>query len=173
MKTIFLTIISGPHTPDILSELAAHSRAAGAEWLVSKFITLDGHFTAMMRVTIDQEKEEALKQSLEAQFAQLSFSNISTPSDQLLPGSTVIMEIDCLDRTGLTRDINELFASRGISIENMESTRHPIGSITSTVYSTRITLSAPKQIDSTELGQQIEAGSPQVKVKIISDETAG
>ena len=49
----------------------------------------------------------------------------------------------------------------------MESTRHPIGTVTSTVYSTRVTLSAPKEVDGKTIADKIEALPGDIKVKLI------
>jgi len=168
MKNILLSTITGPDQPDILRSLAHETRECGGEWLIAKMIKLDGHFTALMRLTIDTSDEDALKEKLAATFSDLSITYHPITPENGEPHSIVTLEIDCLDRPGLTQDISSLFAQMGIKIAQMESTRHPLGTITSTVFSTRVSLSVPREMSGQMIVDKIEALGGNIDVKSIS-----
>ena len=71
MKKILHTAISGEDGEDILYQLARETRNLGGEWLITKVIKLDGYFTALMRLSVDEAKLEQLE-------AHLSTSSIIT-----------------------------------------------------------------------------------------------
>ena len=167
MKSILTTVISGPDQPAIIRSLAHETRGIGGEWLVAKVIKLDGRFSAIARLTIESELENELKEKLQERFPECSFSYSEAPDEKQVPTTTVVLEIDCLDRPGITRDMNDYLSGLDIRVENLESTRHPIGAVTSTVYSTRVTLSAPRGVDGEAIAQKIEALSSDIKVKQI------
>lgn len=167
MKEIFTTIISGPDQPAIISSPAHETRELGGEWLIVKVIKLDNQFTAIARTTIDQEGKTELKDTLNEKFPSLCFHYEETTTKRQPPTATIMLAIDCLDRPGLTQDISDFLTGLDIRIENMESTRHPIGAVTSTVYSTMVTLSAPRELDGKTIAARIEALTGDIKVKVL------
>ena len=167
MKSIFTTVITGPDNPEILRSLASETRESGGEWLIVKAIKLDGRFAALARVTIDENLLDTLKNRLDKEFPSFNFSYHEAPEEKQPLSNTIVLEIDCLDRPGLTRDISDFMNSLDIRVENMESTRHPIGTIASTVYSTRVTLSAPRDVDGRVIAEKIEALPGDIQVNVI------
>lgn len=167
MKSIFTTVITGPDNPEILRSLASETRESGGEWLIVKAIKLDGRFAALARVSIEQNLAETLKRRLTEEFPSFNFSYHETQEEKQPVVNTIVLEIDCLDRPGLTRDISDYMNSLDIRVENMESTRHPIGTVASTVYSTRVTLSAPKEVDGRTIAEKIEALPGDIQVNVI------
>ena len=167
MKSIFTTVITGPDNPEILRSLASETRESGGEWLIVKAIKLDGRFAALARVTIAQGLVDTLKTKLAEEFPSFSFSYHETPEEKQPLTNIIVLEIDCLDRPGLTRDISDYMSNLELRVENMESTRHPIGTVASTVYSTRVTLSAPKGIDGQNIADKLEALPGDIQVNVI------
>ena len=167
MKSIFTTVITGPDNPEVLRSLASETRESGGEWLIVKAIKLDGRFAALARLTIGQNLVGTLKKRLEKEFPSFRFSYYDTPEEKQPLGNTIVLEIDCLDRPGLTRDISDFLNNLDMRVENMESTRHPIGTVTSTVYSTRVTLSALEPIDGRAIAEKIEALPGDIQVNVV------
>ena len=167
MKSLFNTIVSGPDKQETLRSLAHETRELGGEWLISKVVKLDGRFTAIMRVTVEGSKEDELKTELAKQFPDLTFSHTTPDTIQQIPNNMIVLEIDCLDRPGLTRDISDFLGGLNIQIEHMESTRHPIGTVTSTLYSTRVTLAAPKEVEGQTIADRITSFSGDIKARVL------
>lgn len=167
MKALFTTVVTGPDNVEALRSLASETRNFDGEWLVLKKIKLDGRFAAIMRVSVPASEEANLKQALESAFPEFSFDHYPADQNSSVPTATIRLEIDCLDRPGLTRDISDYLNRLGLVVEHMESTRHPIGAVTSTMYSTRVTLAAPPEVEAAEIAERIESLSSNIKVTVV------
>ena len=168
MKRILLTTITGEDREETLHGLANTTRGLGGEWLVTRIIKLDGFFAALMRLTIDEEKLEQLKNQLQDQFPGYTFSYQAIQTESSTNRTYATLELDFLDRPGLTRDISEMLIDQGVEIEQLESTRHPLGAVASTVFSTRVRLALPKGMTIEEVSEKISALENDVQVKIVA-----
>lgn len=151
MKSVFITTIVGDDRPDIVNALADKTRSLGGEWIKSKVTRLDGQFAAIMKVSIDEEKEAELKEVLDRDFADLSFSH--APVRAIKPGNTVLLNLvlDCDDRPGLTKDITKVLYDLNLRPENLEVSRLPLLDMGETVYSARMTVGVPDTLSKEEL----------------------
>jgi glycine cleavage system regulatory protein len=163
MKIQFISTVVGPLGPDVLKSLATLSRECGAEWLSSKLIMLDGQFAAMMRVSIDDDKDAQLRTRLEQAFPNLSFvyAPVVAAADE---AEALTIELDCSDRPGLTRDINDILANLGIGVTQMESHRLQVTSLGRTVFNANMQLKVPAGVDTATLVAALEAVEPNARV---------
>ena len=166
MKTIFLNTLSGPGNGETIQKIAEITRELGGEWLISKFIVLDGGFTGIVRGSIAAEQQVRLTEALQQQVPGLHIGELPLPAEDRSTKQRITLDIDSLDRPGLTKDISAFFESRSLTIERMESTRHPIGSISSTLYSTTVSLIGAPDCDPEELVRNIEAMGPSISVTL-------
>lgn len=163
MKIQFISTVVGPLGPDVLKSLAGLSRECGAEWLSSKLIMLDGQFAAMMRVCIDDDKDANLRARLEQAFPNLSF--VYAPVVATEAGAEEIgIELDCSDRPGLTRDINDILANLGARVSQMESHRLQVTSLGRTVFNANMTVRLPGGTDVASLIAALELVEPNARV---------
>lgn len=167
MTKTFISTISGPDSLGIIKSLAQTTRGLGGEWITSKVMKLDGQFAALMKVTIEQVNEDALKNKLEEQFPQLTFSYAEIVEGKTQPAKIINLEIDCKDRPGLTRDINNILSNLDLTVENMEFNRFHVSSIGEAVFSAKLALAVPEETSSEDLAEEIETLSDDVRVNVI------
>lgn len=167
MRTNFITTVYGPDIPGVIKALAQSTRSQGGEWLTSKVIKLDGRFSAIMSVLVDQELEMKLKMTLEQQFPELCF-NYSAPKTASQEMTKIInLVVDCIDRPGLTADLSNILANLDIGVENMECKRFAMDGIHDPVFSAHLTLAVPKEAESEVIAGEIEALSEDVRVNVL------
>jgi len=167
MKKIFISTITGPDSLGIIKSLAEATRGIGGEWITSKVMKLDGQFAALMKVAIDDSKEQQLNQTLEKQFPELSFSSAEVRAESDSPSKTVNLEIDCKDRPGLTKDINNILSNLDLTVENMEFNRVHVSTIGEAMFSARLALLVPEATSSEALADEIESLSEDARVNVI------
>lgn len=167
MKSIFISTIVGPVSPGIIKSLAEVTRGLGGEWISSKVMRLDGQFSAMMKVSIEEETKEKLIADLKAKFEQLQFFYSDAASETNAPSKTINLVVDCKDRVGLTKDINSILFNLGLTVENMEFNRFPVVGIGESVFSAKLTLAVPEESSAEAIAEEIEALSEDTRVNVI------
>lgn len=167
MKSVFISTVSGADSLGIIKSLAHTTRGVGGEWITSKVMKLEGHFCAMMKVTIDQDKEDALKKALRDEFPKLQFVHDALIEVTDKPSKTINLEIDCKDRPGLTKDINTILSDLDLTVENMEFNRFHVSTIGEAVFSAKLALAVSEDTSSEALAEEIETLSEDVRVNVI------
>ena len=79
----------------------------------------------------------------------------------------VNLEIDCKDRPGLTRDINNILLNLDLVVDNMECNRMHVSSIGEAVFSAKLALLMAENTDSKMLAEEIESLADEVRVNIL------
>ena len=166
MQHKFITTVLGTLKPNLLQSLAQVSRAMGASWETSKVIKLDGQFVAMMRVMIDVDKEVALKQALEQQFAELTFVYADYAQESIPLSTECKLTLDCNDRSGLTHDMNEILNDLEISVDHQECYLVQVTSLGKTVYSAKLSLRLPQNVTVALLISQLETLSDNIRIEV-------
>ena len=167
MRSNYITTVYGSDIPGVIKALAQTTRSQGGEWLTSKVIKLDGQFTAIMSVVVEEELEANLKSTLEQKFPSLSFVYAAAQTTHLEMTKIINLVVDCIDRPGLTGDLSNILANLDIGVENMECKRFAMDSINDTVFSAQLTLAVPEAADSEIIAGEIEALSEDVRVNVL------
>ncbi|MCP3892205.1 MAG: transcriptional regulator [Desulfobulbaceae bacterium] len=167
MTSNFITTVYGSDIPGIIKSLALSTRRHGGEWLTSKVIKLDGQFAAIMNVVVSEEREVALKESLEEKFPTLHFVYAPAQIVDLALSKTINLVVDCIDRPGLTGDLSNILANLDLSVENMECKRFDMDGIGETVFSAKLTLAVAEVVVSEVIAGEIEALSEDVQVNVL------
>lgn len=167
MKSVFITTITGPDSPGIIKSLAETTRGIGGEWETSKVMKLGGQFAALMKVLIAKESASALKEALEKEFPQLAFKYAEVAKAEVQATKMINLEIDCKDRPGLTKDINNILANLDLVVENMEFNRVHVSSIGQAMFTARLTLAVAESVNGEAVAEEIESLSGDVRVSVI------
>lgn len=167
MKSVFISTITGPDSLGIIKSLAEVTRSVGGEWITSKVMKLDGQFAALMKVSIEEENENRLNEELVKHFPELTFVNAAVLSQTQKPSKIVNLEIDCKDRPGLTKDINNILSSLDLIVENMEFNRVHVSTIGEAVFSAKLALAVSEETDSEALAEEIESFSEDLRVNVV------
>ena len=167
MKNTFIMSVVGHDSPGSIKSIAVLTRGHGGEWVTSKVIRLEGQLCAMMKVVIDEAVEEQLKADLAAQFPALRFSYSEAGAEEAAPLKSISLVVDCKDRPGLTKDINDILAGLGLIVDNMECNRAHVSTIGEAVFTARLALSVPEGTSGEAVAEEIETLSEDVRVTIL------
>ncbi len=164
MATVFITTIVGEDKPNTIKDIAEMTRSLGGEWSKSKVNKLDNQFAALMKVVIDEGSEQALKDKLQSAYPDLHFFH--APATDLTNGDvqTVSLTVDCEDRPGLTHDIVKVLSDLNLEAENMEFHRLPVTPVGGTVYTAKMTVRIPENMEKESLAESIESLSDCIRV---------
>lgn len=164
MATVFITTIVGKDKPYLIKSIAEITRTTGGEWTKSKVAKLDDQFAAMMKVVIDDSKEQELKDRLEKTFPELTFFHSPTKVYIGDEYETVTLVVDCEDRPGLTHDITKVLSDLNLEAEDMEFHRLPVTPVGGTVYTAKLTVKIPDSMEKSRLAESIESISDCTRV---------
>lgn len=164
MKSVFIQTVVGSENLSIVKAMAEATRNHGGEWIKSKVIRLEKQVVAMMKVSVDKDKETALKGALEKEFSNLKFFYAPALDRDETQMDTVTMTVDCEDRPGLTRDITHVLHDLSLETENMEFHRLPVTPMGATVYSAKMTVLLPEELTKEQLAETVEAISDCIRV---------
>lgn len=155
MKRVFITTIVGDDRPDIINALAEKTRSMGGEWIKSKVTRLDGQFAAIMKVSIDEDKEAGLNEALTQAFDDLTFTY--APVREIEPANTTVISLvlDCDDRPGLTKEITRVLYDLSLRPERLEVSRLPVVEMGETVYSAKMSIGVPDTLNREQLSSAL------------------
>ena len=167
MKSIFISTITGPDSPGIIKSLAEVTRSVGGEWITSKVMKLDGQFAALMKVSIEEKNENQLTEELAKKFPELTILNAALAPQSETPSKIINLEIDCKDRPGLTKDINNILSNLDLVVENMEFNRVHVSTIGEAVFNAKLALAVSEETDGEALAEEIESFSEDLRVNVV------
>jgi glycine cleavage system regulatory protein len=167
MKNTFVMSVVGPDSPGTIKSIAETTRGLGGEWLKSKVMRLDGNLMAMMKVVVEQDSEARLKGELEREFSDLQFFYAVATTGSDVPTRILNLVLDCKDRPGLTKEVNAIFADLGFMVENMECNRAHVSTIGEAVFTARIALAVPEDMNSESVADEIEAMAKGIRVNVV------
>jgi len=167
MKSIFISTVLGPDSPGIINSIARTTRGLGGEWATSKTVKLDGQFTAIMKVEIDQENENKLKKELEESYSELQFFYAPALTTEKKPPKIVNLEVKCKDRPGLTKQITGILQNLRVNVENMEFNRFHVLEMGGNVFSASLDVVLPENMTEKAVADEIESLSNDVRVRIL------
>lgn len=167
MKNTFVTTVSGVTEPGIIKSLADITRFHGGEWQTSKVIKLGGHFSALFEVAIDIESQPLLEAEFVTHFPALHFSYAVVEAQLPNTLQRVKLVVDCNDRSGLTRDIDDILADLEVELESLECHRFAVTGLSTTVFSATLTLAIPESITCERVVASLEGLGDDVRVSQI------
>ena len=157
----------GPESPGIIKSLAEASRQLGGEWLTSKVMKLEGRFTAMMQVAVDEDLEVLFKETMVDKFPDLEFFYSDSSVRERGHDKRVSLVVDCRDRSGLTRDINNILYNLDIVVEQMDCNRFPVTPLGEAVFSAKLTLAVDEAMSAEAIAEEIETLSEDTRVSVV------
>lgn len=161
-----MTIV-GPYSLGIINALAHTTHELQGNWINSKVTRLEGHFSALIKVTIDDAKVDTLKANLAKEFPLLEFiyDEIKEFADTEM--KDLVLELDCADRPAIIRDIHELLSNFELCIEGMESRRYEVLAAGKSVFSTKLQLKIPQDTDTDALIEELGTIAGDVRIHIV------
>ncbi len=123
MPTNLTVTITGPDRPGIVDAIANTLSTHDANWEESRMSRLGGQFAGIVTIEVPSPTIEQLKGDLLAlQSDQLTVVIAEGTESKREPGTTHL-QLDLLgqDRPGIVHEVAHVLASRGVSIESIET----------------------------------------------------
>lgn len=168
MKKIYVTTVMGPDSSGLVKSLAEETRRLGGEWLTSKVMKMDGRFTAMMELVVEEDLETVLKERLQDAFPELVF-NYSELKEKKAgkKDKKLSFVVDCMDRSGLTRDINNILHNLDLVVEKIDCSRVPVAALGTAAFTARFTLLVDESMTAESIASEIETLSDDARVSVV------
>lgn len=167
MDKVFMMTVTGPDSLGLIKALTHETDEFGGVWLRIKMTRLEGLFSALVKVSIDGSNEAALKSSLESKFPHLTFAYSEVCHNTGNATKTVSLELDCKDRPGLIKDINNLLMNLDLKVAHMESHRYAVKGLGGTVFSTKLDLEVDEDTNTEALADELETLTDNARVNIL------
>jgi glycine cleavage system regulatory protein len=166
MPSLVLTLV-GPDRPGLVSLLSERIAAGGGSWLESRMARLEGQFAGIVALSLPDAAVPGLRAALETLAAE-GFQAVLRGGEPAwpAPATALEMELICLDRPGIVRDITEVLAARGVNIEEL-TTHVDSGSFSGeTMFRAEARLRLPAELAPAELRGALEVLGAELMVDI-------
>lgn len=164
---IVLTLI-GKDRPGLVEALAAAVAAHGGNWEESRMARLAGKFAGVLRVTVAADATAHLRATLaglEREGMKITIE-VSEPRGQEVSGRRMHLELVGNDRAGIVRDISRTLATRGVNVEELETSceEAPMGG--GQLFRAQAVLRVPAEIALDELRATLESLADDLMVEL-------
>ncbi|MDE2578910.1 MAG: ACT domain-containing protein [Hyphomicrobiales bacterium] len=153
---LILTVI-GPDRPGLVNAVSDVIAAHGGNWLDTRMASLAGQFAGILLIAAPQAQVDALIAGLKALEPRGLKIGVERGADATVaPGRTMSLDLVCLDRPGIVRDISRVLADRRVSIAELETERTVASFSGEPMFKARAELHLPPDLDPDELRQALE-----------------
>jgi glycine cleavage system regulatory protein len=170
--SLILTIV-GPDRPGLVNLVSDRVTALGGNWLESRMANLAGQFAGIVHLHVPAANADALIgafRELETHGLRIVVTRGSESA--AAAGRRMKLELVGQDRPGIVRDISHALASRGVSIEELE-TDFVSGSMSGeSLVRASAQLRVPAQVGTAQLRQALESIANDLMVDLTLDESA-
>lgn len=168
MATLVLTVIGDDHA-GLVRALSGVIASHGGNWEKSRMAHLAGQFAGIVMVTVADEIADALISDLGPLEARGLLDITATVSTQTQPPAELTrltLELVGLDQPGIVRDISDALATRGVSIEELETETSSAPMDGGTLFMARAVLVLPEDVSAEALTDVLEDLAHQLMVDI-------
>ena len=122
MRTSLVLTVLGDDKPGIVEQLSDRILAAGANWEESRMARLGGKFAGLLRVSVEEDRADALAASLKTLEASGLTVAAEPGGDRQASGfRTLRLQLVGSDRPGIIHDISRALARHRVNIEELET----------------------------------------------------
>lgn len=157
MSSYLLLTLIGDDRPGLVESLAQAVARHEGNWLESNMSHLAGKFAGILRVSVDEQRADALIAELEQLSGSLRLmiervdAEVDAVAEQLLRLSLVGN-----DRPGIIREVSRALASQQVNVENLETDCSSAPMSGETLFHARARLRVPAGLSLDELQQALE-----------------
>ncbi len=154
---LVMTVI-GKDRPGLVESVARLVADHGGNWLDSRMCRLGGEFAGILRVTVPNDRKEALEQALQTLNSQ-GLRVVTQPDVEAsppVPPRLGSIEIIGQDRPGIVRQISAALARQGVNVEEFSSECSSAPMSGETLFKARARLQIPPHCNAGDLRQELE-----------------
>jgi glycine cleavage system regulatory protein len=170
--SLILTIV-GADRPGLVNLISDRVTAFGGNWLESRLANLSGQFAGMVHLHVPQANAEPLIaafRDLESQGLRIVVTR-GTDAASGPAGRRMKLELVGQDRPGIVRDISHALASRGVSIEELETDCISGSMSGESLVRACAQLRVPTEVSTVQLRNALEALANDLMVDLTLDES--
>ena len=171
--SLVLTVI-GPDRPGLVEALSESVASHGGNWLESRMARLAGQFAGILRVSVSEERAEALAgalRNLAPEGLQVTVAR-SDAKDELSDTRELQLEILGSDRPGIIRDISQALAGRGVNVDELRTGVESAPMSGELLFRASARLRISRDLDVDELRAALEALAHDLMVDVVLDESS-
>ena len=167
LKTILITV-SGPDRPGMVSALAEVVAAHDGNWLESRMANLGGQFAGIIRIEVDEFRQEDLLTAAQALHSSaLNVALLPVEDTHILPaGRDVELELIGQDHPGIVRDISRVLSDAGVSVQAFDSFLEEASMAGGMLFHAHAHLSVPEQLGTEQLHERLQSLSDSLMIDI-------
>lgn len=166
MKKVTLVNIGGKSHPDLLKGLTEQSVQLGASWVNSKVNYLAGYISALIKIEVDSDKLEDLKEIF-TQDDDITAFFYDSPDELADVKTKLKLKIDAADRSGLVNELMHFFHGIGVKVLNLNSHRLCAFGLGQTMFTADVILSCPPDLQLIDINQGLKELSNDMKITIM------
>ena len=168
LKTILITV-SGPDRPGMVSTLAEVVAAHDGNWLESRMANLGGQFAGIIRIEVDESRQEELltaAQALHSSALNVVLLPVEEGAQALSAGRDVELELLGQDHPGIVRDISRVLSDAGVSVQAFESFLEEASMAGGMLFHAHAHLNVPEQLGTEQLHERLQSLSDSLMIDI-------
>lgn len=170
--SLVLTVI-GADRPGLVEALSRTVAEFGASWLESRMAHLSGQFAGLLRVSVPEERAEALSRALDGlgeRGLRVMVAPAGAAADSAPAAARLRLEGVGLDRPGIVREISRALAERGVNVEELESRTSSAPMSGETLFHVGARLRPPAGLAAEDLRHALEKLADELMVELKLDD---
>lgn len=161
--------------PGLVNAISACVAENGGAWLESRLARLAGQFAGIVRIEAPRGNIEALKAALLAlDAAGLRVTvEVGDVGEEAELREILTLELLCLDRPGIVRDVTETLTELDVNIEEFESALVSAAFTGQPMFKAKARLHAPSHVSAAELRRRMEELAGEMMAEITLGKEGG
>jgi glycine cleavage system regulatory protein len=165
--SVVMTAI-GPDQPGIVEAISDAGRRFGANWAGSRMANLAGQFAGIVHFEVAETQAPALEEALRALESRglriaIARGQGAAPKQ---PARVVHLDLVDHDRPGIVHELSESLASRGVSIEELETQVTSAAMAGGSLFKFRARLAVPASLRDDDLKRALESLANEMMVEL-------
>jgi methionyl-tRNA formyltransferase len=166
--TSLVVTVSGPDRPGIVSLLSDKAHRYGANWAASHMANLAGEFAGTVHFEVPRDNADPLAAALRGLESSGLRVVVARSEGAQTPAGLRGVELELVgdDRPGIVRNLSNILAQRGVSIEDMHTEIGGRAASGKPTFRVRARLLVPKALSTDQLRRELEALANEMMVDI-------
>ena len=158
MSQVLVLTLIGADRPGLVERVSRVIADHGGSWEQSSMARLAGRFAGILQVAVPEAQAAPLSAALSDLASEgLKVTIESGALDEGGAGDAGLeVELVCQDRAGIVREISSAVAAVGVNVLSLESSVSPAPMSGETLFSARVLLQAPVELDVETLRESLE-----------------
>jgi glycine cleavage system regulatory protein len=168
--SLVLTVI-GPDRPGLVESLSQAIAQQEGNWLESRMARMAGQFAGILRVNIEEERAEALRNDLMALETKGILINVETSTAEGYESELRPLTLALIgnDRPGIIHEISQILAQRGVNVDELTTEQSVAPMSGESLFRANAELRAPLDLNVEDLREQLEEIAQDLMVDIRLD----